>query len=510
MFESDTFLPDIDRPTLTTSEPEEHLVHEWIFKEKISAGCTTEGYTVYVCSCGEEKKEEHTEPFGHSDTILKNKTDATFEHPGYTGDEYCNRCGELLRAGQETPALQHKSTVLINAVEATCVKNGYSGDIFCNDCQKIVAKGSVTPKTDHHYTKSAVIASTCITQGYTLYCCNNCSAERKSDYTEKSTHTQSCGGKCAVCQEYLVDISGQFGINGAGMFLDDDQVVRLTDDEKIRQYAKDHHITLPKDDVSFAESEKYISLYRSHDIYLAVREINRSRGSSYPALRYYIYDIYVRNIENFYTVTKKDALENQVAYAEKNMGAEVVAAINGDYYNLGHCKIAVRNGQIANNKVGETVNRDVAALYYDGRLCTYTPENYDLNTIMAQDPYQIWNFGPALIDENGKAIKKFDSNSYAGIMNEEAPRSAIGYYAPGHYCFVGVVGRQKDVPAGLKMKDLATIFEKLGCAVGYNLDGGDSSQSYNAGEVLYHSNDHRSVPDILLIGEIKRKDEEGS
>ena len=510
MFESHTPLPDINRPTLSPSGSDKHLVHEWMFKEKVPAGCTTEGYTVYVCSCGEEKKEERTEPLGHGDPIVKNKVDATFEHPGYTGDEYCSRCGELLKAGQETPALQHENTVLINVVEATCEHEGYSGDVFCNDCQKIVAKGSVTPKTDHHYLEGEVVPPTCIAQGYTVYRCKDCGTERQGDYTEKGSHVKGSGGKCTVCGEYLVDISGQFGTNGAGMFLDDDSVVRLTDDAEIRKYAKDNYIILPKDDAAFAESEKYISLYRSHDIYLAVREINGKNGTSYTALRYYIYDIYIRNIENFYTVTKKDTLENQVAYAEKNMGAGVVTAINGDYYNLGHCKVAIRNGQVVNNKTGETVNRDVATLYYDGRLSTYTPENYNFDTIMAGNPYQIWNFGPALIDENGKAIKKYDTNNYDGIIDSKDPRSAIGYYAPGHYCFVGVVGRIKNVSYGLTMAGLANVLERLGCVAGYNLDGGASSQSYNVDEVLYHSSGHRNVPDILLIGEVKRKDEEGS
>jgi exopolysaccharide biosynthesis protein len=51
--------------------------------------------------------------------------------------------------------------------------------------------------------------------------------------------------------------------------------------------------------------------------------------------------------------------------------------------------------------------------------------------------WQIFYFGPMLLDEEGHAMKKFNSD-----VNPVNPRSVIGYYEPGHYCFLVVDGRQ--------------------------------------------------------------------
>lgn len=56
------------------------------------------------------------------------------------------------------------------------------------------------------------------------------------------------------------------------------------------------------------------------------------------------------------------------------------------------------------------------------------------------------------------------------------PRTALGYYSPGHYCFVVVDGRQSGYSSGILLKDLGTLMEQLGCTLAYNFDGGASSQ----------------------------------
>ena len=50
----------------------------------------------------------------------------------------------------------------------------------------------------------------------------------------------------------------------------------------------------------------------------------------------------------------------------------------------------------------------------------------------------------------------------------------LGYYEPGHYCFVVVDGRT-SASEGLTIKVLAQLMQKLGCKRAYNLDGGNSS-----------------------------------
>jgi exopolysaccharide biosynthesis protein len=60
-------------------------------------------------------------------------------------------------------------------------------------------------------------------------------------------------------------------------------------------------------------------------------------------------------------------------------------------------------------------------------------------------------------------------------VNPENPRTAIGYYEPGHYCFVVVDGRQDGYSDGLTLAELSQLFHDLGCQTAYNLDGGQSS-----------------------------------
>ena len=75
-------------------------------------------------------------------------------------------------------------------------------------------------------------------------------------------------------------------------------------------------------------------------------------------------------------------------------------------------------------------------------------------------------------DENGKVKSSYDAAS--GISGAH-PRSAVGYFEPGHYCFIVVDGRQ-DHSHGLTISELAKVFEELGCKAAYNLDGGGSAQ----------------------------------
>ena len=54
--------------------------------------------------------------------------------------------------------------------------------------------------------------------------------------------------------------------------------------------------------------------------------------------------------------------------------------------------------------------------------------------------------------------------SIPGIISARSiPRGAIGYYEPGHYCFVVVDGRQTGYSRGVTLEELAQVFDDLGC-----------------------------------------------
>jgi len=87
-------------------------------------------------------------------------------------------------------------------------------------------------------------------------------------------------------------------------------------------------------------------------------------------------------------------------------------------------------------------------------------------------------------------------------VNPRNPRSALGYFEPGHYCFILVDGRQPGYSDGLTLEDLSQVFYDLGCTVAYNLDGGQTAVMAFMGEetnIPYEGG--RQTSDILFIAE---------
>ena len=97
-----------------------------------------------------------------------------------------------------------------------------------------------------------------------------------------------------------------------------------------------------------------------------------------------------------------------------------------------------------------------------------------LNGAVQDGTWQVWTFGPALLD-SGEIPDSFHSTEYLNKIN---PRCAIGYIAPGHYLFVLVDGRQDGYSAGATMSQLAALMQEEGCQTAYNLDGGKSAVMY--------------------------------
>lgn len=220
----------------------------------------------------------------------------------------------------------------------------------------------------------------------------------------------------------------------------------------------------------------------------------------------YVADIYIAQIENFQTYWANGQLsyygeENSLSMAI-NSGA--ILSINGDYADNQRSGFLVRNGEIYYD---DQTTYDICVLYYDGSMETFSPSEYAVDDILAKAPYQVWKFGPELLDENGQPKQSYNTSD---AISWENPRSGIGYYEPGHYCFITVDGRQSGYSRGLEIDRFAKLFADLGCTVAYNLDGGQSAvmtfdqrvynQPYLGG---------RNSGDILLIRELPESTEGG-
>lgn len=234
--------------------------------------------------------------------------------------------------------------------------------------------------------------------------------------------------------------------------------------------------------------------YKSPEVSITIETCETEEDGS--KIVYYVADIYIASIDNFTTQVANNDLRYYSIQKSLEMDKEANAIISicGDFITYQQNGFMMRNGEIY---VENSNLYSICALYRNGEMETYDARTYDIEEIKAKDPLQVWSFGPVLLDENGQAREKFSISSTVAQRN---PRSAVGYYEPGHYCFVVVDGRQKH-SAGIKMPLLAQIFEELGCTKAYNLDGGGSAvMIFNHQAFSKQSNGaDRKLGDLLVI-----------
>ena len=232
--------------------------------------------------------------------------------------------------------------------------------------------------------------------------------------------------------------------------------------------------------------------YTSPDISITVNEVNEGN------LTYYIADIYVRDITCFRTALANDTYGSGFRDSIEDMAIlnNALLAVNGDYYGNTNEGVVIRNGMIYR---ANPTDCDVCVLYYDGTMKVMNGASFDLEQAIEDGAWQAWTFGPALLDTDGQPITAFSST---GRIISANPRTAIGYYEPGHYCLVVVDGRGES--AGITLPELSRLFYDLGCTAAYNLDGGNSSIMVWGNEVINNpSGGGRESSDALLIAEVR-------
>ncbi len=209
---------------------------------------------------------------------------------------------------------------------------------------------------------------------------------------------------------------------------------------------------------------------------------------------YFVADVWVKTIWDFKTAFAKGAYGRGSYRYPYEIASEnnAILAISGDCYGARSSGVVIRNGDLYR----ESVMQDVCILYADGVMETYYAEDFDLDAAVQRGAYQGWAFGPKLLD-NGERADHYNTSS--AIIGRN-PRAAIGYYEPGHYCFVLVDGRQGGYSRGMTLDQLADLFLSLGCVDAYNLDGGQSAMMVFNGEIVGQPyKGGRAVSDIIYF-----------
>lgn len=246
-----------------------------------------------------------------------------------------------------------------------------------------------------------------------------------------------------------------------------------------------------------------LSVHLTFDSY-DTGKLDKSNGGKHEkygtAVSYVLADIYVGDITCLQTAFAQDTYG--VGYEEKltDMSARMksIFAVNGDSYSNNRHKdngTIIRNGVIYRSMQSDA---ETCVLNWDGTMDIYPPKQVDLQQLIKKGAYQSWIFGPSLLDENGKAKKTFYTWDY---IRQSHPRTAIGYYEPGHYCLLLVDGRQPS-SRGMFPSEMAQLFEKLGCKAAYNLDGGHCSFMTYKDQVVNHPyKPEHQVSDGIFITE---------
>ncbi len=209
---------------------------------------------------------------------------------------------------------------------------------------------------------------------------------------------------------------------------------------------------------------------------------------------YYVADVWVKNISYLRTAFAKDQYGQGIhqPFMDMAQSNKAIVAISGDYYGARAKGVVVRNGQLYRDSSFD----DVCVLYENGILETYTNAEFQIDDAIERNAYQIWSFGPQLL-RDGQPMTEFNST-----VTSANPRCAIGYYEPGHYCFVLVDGRQPGYSEGMTMEALSKLFFDLGCKDAYNLDGGQTAMMAFGDQLVNQPyNGGRQSSDIIYISE---------
>lgn len=290
------------------------------------------------------------------------------------------------------------------------------------------------------------------------------------------------GGSIASGQENQSEAQEQTEIQPDSLIATN--VVKDTQDWH-EKFADKFTDTVVETDTSYTSPDLSIQLSYSHYDTGMLDKSSEGKHLKYGTeVSYVLADIYVGDITCFQTAFAQDTYG--VGYSEKlsDMSSKKrsVLAVNGDSYSNNRHQdngTIIRNGVVYRN---ERTDMETCILNWDGTMDIYGPDQVYIQQLIEKGAYQSWIFGPSLLDENGKAKKSFLTWSY---IRQSHPRTAIGYYEPGHYLLLLVDGRQKS-SRGMFLEEMAKVFEDLGCRAAYNLDGGHCSFMTFGGRTANH------------------------
>jgi len=176
----------------------------------VPPSCEAEGYTQYVCSCGDAYTDNVVAPTGHTWSAWETTIEPTIEEEGEQ-IRTCQGCDAFETQQLEKLPEPHLHGYVGQIVSATCTEDGHIRyTCSCGDSYTEF----LSPAMGHSYV-SSIVEPTCLTAGYTAHTCRcgdryedghtDALGHDFSDYTSNGDATCTQDGtktaKCSRCDE---------------------------------------------------------------------------------------------------------------------------------------------------------------------------------------------------------------------------------------------------------------------------------------------------------------------
>ena len=171
--------------------------HDWgEWKTTTPADCITEGEEVRQCEVCQKTETKKLKKTDHVTEIVGAK-ESTCTTAGYSGDEVCKHCHEVIKKGHELALAQHQWSEWKTTTQASCTHEGEETR-QCSVCQETETRK--LKKTDHDWSEwKTTIKPSCTTEGKEIRQCKNCQETETRKLAKTAHNTEIVGAKAPSC-----------------------------------------------------------------------------------------------------------------------------------------------------------------------------------------------------------------------------------------------------------------------------------------------------------------------